>query len=339
MEKGTNDFGFYYFGKDIKINGNFYTASPERIYIGDSGIIAESVELSVSENWCNIKNDINLKINDNFFFNSRVKIEAANYVEIGRYVTVGPEAFISDLCHEYKLPQLPVKLQGFINVNENKVIIKDGAWIGAGAKVIGNLTVGYGAVIGTNAVVTKDIPDHSVAVGVPARVIKIFDYSKGTWVNVKDNSKLLRKVLISRGIFKGYDFDLIEKKEKGLSAFTDVPEIINERIDKIVIVLIKINKVIKSIINLLLEEKYDDSKLCLIDLTSNLDTIQKSIKNILEDQDLEFLKESFITLNKNLNLIINMYENKTYNNAIELFQNSLLITIDNLSIQLSKCKK
>lgn len=52
------------------------------------------------------------------------------------------------------------------------IVIKDGAHIGIGSIIMPGVTVGEGAVIGAGAVVTKDVPDYSVAVGVPARVVK-----------------------------------------------------------------------------------------------------------------------------------------------------------------------
>lgn len=53
-----------------------------------------------------------------------------------------------------------------------EVTIGDDVWIGAGAKVLMNVHIGTGAVIGANAVVVSDIPDYGIAVGVPALVIK-----------------------------------------------------------------------------------------------------------------------------------------------------------------------
>lgn len=52
------------------------------------------------------------------------------------------------------------------------ILIKDGAHIGIGSIIMPGVTIGEGAVIGAGAVVTKDIPDYSIAVGVPAKVIK-----------------------------------------------------------------------------------------------------------------------------------------------------------------------
>ena len=50
-------------------------------------------------------------------------------------------------------------------------IIRDNVLIGAGAKVLGPLTVGCNSIIGANAVVINDVPEHSVAVGIPARIV------------------------------------------------------------------------------------------------------------------------------------------------------------------------
>ena len=58
------------------------------------------------------------------------------------------------------------------------VLIKEGAWVGAGACVLPGVTVGKYAIVGANSVVTKDIPDYAVAVGSPAKVIKYLDSEK-----------------------------------------------------------------------------------------------------------------------------------------------------------------
>jgi acetyltransferase-like isoleucine patch superfamily enzyme len=55
------------------------------------------------------------------------------------------------------------------------VAIGDGAWIGAGAKVLDGVTVGERAIVGAGAVVRHDVPSGSVAVGVPARVVSTRD--------------------------------------------------------------------------------------------------------------------------------------------------------------------
>lgn len=54
-------------------------------------------------------------------------------------------------------------------------IIGDNVWIGAGAKILGPISIGNNTIIGANSVVVKDIPANSVAVGIPAKVIKSSD--------------------------------------------------------------------------------------------------------------------------------------------------------------------
>lgn len=61
-------------------------------------------------------------------------------------------------------------------------MIADDVWIGANSVIIGPCKIGKHSVIGANSVVTSDIPEYSVAVGTPAKVIKHYDFTKGQWV-------------------------------------------------------------------------------------------------------------------------------------------------------------
>lgn len=58
------------------------------------------------------------------------------------------------------------------------VVIKKGAWIGAGATVLPGVTVGAYAIVGAASVVTHDVPDYAVVVGNPAKVVKMLDAAK-----------------------------------------------------------------------------------------------------------------------------------------------------------------
>ena len=58
------------------------------------------------------------------------------------------------------------------------ILIKEGAWVGAGATILPGVIVGKHAIIGANSVVSKDIPDYAVAVGCPAKVIKYLEKEK-----------------------------------------------------------------------------------------------------------------------------------------------------------------
>ena len=58
------------------------------------------------------------------------------------------------------------------DIATKKVTIGNDVWIGIKATIMPNITIGDGAVIGANAVVTKDVPPYAVVVGVPAKIIK-----------------------------------------------------------------------------------------------------------------------------------------------------------------------
>ena len=58
------------------------------------------------------------------------------------------------------------------NKDDCNVHIGDNVYIGAGAKILGHITIGNNVTIGANAVVLRDVPDNSIAVGIPARIIK-----------------------------------------------------------------------------------------------------------------------------------------------------------------------
>jgi len=72
--------------------------------------------------------------------------------------------------YDYSNREVPIINQDF--VERGMLRIMDGVWIGAGVNVRAGVTIGKGAIIGAGAVVTNDIPDFSVASGVPAKVVK-----------------------------------------------------------------------------------------------------------------------------------------------------------------------
>lgn len=58
------------------------------------------------------------------------------------------------------------------------VLIREYAWVGAGATILSGVCIGRHAIVGAGSVVTKDVPDYAVAVGNPAKVIKMLDKEK-----------------------------------------------------------------------------------------------------------------------------------------------------------------
>ena len=66
-------------------------------------------------------------------------------------------------------------------------VLEEGVYVGERVAILRGVRIGRGSVIGTNSVVTKDVPEYCVAVGVPARVVSRFDVESSTWCRVAAN--------------------------------------------------------------------------------------------------------------------------------------------------------
>lgn len=111
-------------------------------------------------------------------------ISSCNRIVFGKNVLTGPHVFVADHNHEYRNPTIPISKQGLKCSTTDEVFVGDGTWIGTNVVIVGNVHIGKNCVIGANSVVTKDIPDYSVAAGIPAKVIKRYDFEKNKWLRV-----------------------------------------------------------------------------------------------------------------------------------------------------------
>ena len=101
-------------------------------------------------------------------------------IEIGNDVWTGHHVYITDQNHGYEDITRPISQQ---TQPERPVSIGDGSWLGFGSVVLPGAHIGKHVTIGANSVVTGEIPDYSVAVGSPAKVIRRYIEGSG-WVSV-----------------------------------------------------------------------------------------------------------------------------------------------------------
>ena len=155
-------------GADVYlVQGVYLHACPDGIAIGANTCVMHNAELHVF-NFRGLPHAF-IKIGRDAFIGESVVIRGQGGVTIGDSVLIAPQAKILAVNHRFADITRPVIEQG---ISGEGILIEDGAWIGAGAAVLDGVRVGRGAVIGANAVVTRDVPPHTVAVGVPARVIR-----------------------------------------------------------------------------------------------------------------------------------------------------------------------
>jgi acetyltransferase-like isoleucine patch superfamily enzyme len=126
----------------------------------------------------------NLIIGRGCAFGYNNHITSVTSVTIGDYVLTANNVYISDNIHGYEDIKQPIMNQAV--QFKRAVVIGSGAWLGENVCVIG-AHVGRNSVIGANSVVTRDIPDYSVAVGSPAVVIRQFNLELQSWVDIKKN--------------------------------------------------------------------------------------------------------------------------------------------------------
>ena len=88
---------------------------------------------------------------------------------IGKYSQIGPQTVIITTNHNFKDRKKPILMQ---ELSYGKVVIEDDVWIGANCVILPNVKIGKGSIIGAGSVVSRDIPEYSIAVGKKAEVIK-----------------------------------------------------------------------------------------------------------------------------------------------------------------------
>ena len=125
---------------------------------------------------------------NNVQINDYVHIVAMGRVTIGDNVLMASHVFISDNSHgSYKgdnndtNPLIPPAERDYAIA---PVYIGKNTWLGEGVIVMPGVTIGDGCVIGAHSVVTQSLPNYTIAVGSPAKVIKMFDFNENHWKNV-----------------------------------------------------------------------------------------------------------------------------------------------------------
>ncbi len=97
-------------------------------------------------------------------------ISAYQHVRIGEQCVIADRAMFIDFDHGVVEVERPIRLQG---IYKRDVEVGSNVWIGYGACILRGVRVGDNAIVGTNAVVTKDVPANAVVAGAPARVIRM----------------------------------------------------------------------------------------------------------------------------------------------------------------------
>ncbi|WP_340616513.1 acyltransferase [Xenorhabdus entomophaga] len=169
INKIFNSFYKYVYKKNVSFYwSNIKVINHFRMEIGNNFQTGRSCWLEA------VNNNSKLIIGDNVIIADWVHIAALDRVTISSGCLMGSKVFITDHFHG-KTTNISVHS---LSPNDRQlyskgpVFIDENVWLGDGVVVLPNVKIGRGSIIGSNSVVTKDIPPYSIAVGIPAKVIQ-----------------------------------------------------------------------------------------------------------------------------------------------------------------------
>ena len=174
---------------DLKIAGN--------VFIGDRVILyqaKEGGEINLGKNATILRDTIletgyggHIKIGDTTCIHPRCQVNAYTAgIEIGKGVDIAPNCAFYAYDHGIA-PDRPIREQPL--TTKGKIVIADDVWLGVGVTVLSGVSIGKGAVIGAGSIVTTNIAPDAIAVGRPAKVVKMRSYLSPIETVQKSNRK------------------------------------------------------------------------------------------------------------------------------------------------------
>jgi len=165
--------GFKSIGQNCNILAPYFIANQQCISIGENFYASHYLKLHAVVEYQYQVFSPRIVIGNNVSIESNCHIGAINSIYIGNNVLIASNVYISDHSHgqivkkELVVPPISRNLS-----SKGEIKICDNVWIGDSVCILPGVTIGENSIIGANAVVTKDVPPNSVAVGVPAKIIK-----------------------------------------------------------------------------------------------------------------------------------------------------------------------
>lgn len=173
---------FYFFGKNSVIEKPYLQCSGTNlISIGNDVTILKGSRLAVYGNGNDNVNESSIIIGEECYigFNFSALSVAKGKIEIGNNVLIASNVLITNENHGIN-PELSIPYMNQ-DLEFKNVYIGDGCWIGEKTIILPGVSIGKQSIIGAGSVVTKSIPEYSIAVGNPAKVIKKYNFQTHRW--------------------------------------------------------------------------------------------------------------------------------------------------------------
>ncbi len=155
-------------GRNVYLDRGVYLhACPQGIVLGDNTLVMHGAILHVY-NFRDLPHAF-IRIGRDCLIGELNVLRGQGGIQIGDRVYTAPLVQLLAVNHVYSDPSRPFVEQG---ITAQGIVVEDDVWIGAGAIVTDGVRIGRGAVVAAGAVVTRDVPPHTVVGGVPARPLK-----------------------------------------------------------------------------------------------------------------------------------------------------------------------
>jgi acetyltransferase-like isoleucine patch superfamily enzyme len=151
----------------------------DNISIGDNTSIGEYTCINV-----NLRDRLRVRIGDNCFIGRRNFFSSGDFIDLGDYCLTGPNCSFLNAGHVTESPFVPYIVSGIESYG--RLTIGTNCWITSNVTIIGGVTIGYGSIIGSNSLLTESVPPLSIAMGMPAKITKVFDRASSKWRSLDD---------------------------------------------------------------------------------------------------------------------------------------------------------
>jgi acetyltransferase-like isoleucine patch superfamily enzyme len=157
-------------------------SNPRYLTLAPESRICSGTVLSCIDSYFENRYEQKINIGPGSRIGPSCEIVAASPVSIGANVFFGPSVYVTTVTHGLD-PESP-KPYALQPLQSKPITIGDGCWIGTKVIILPGVSLGEKCIIGAGAVVTKDIPSYSLAVGNPAKVIKKYSFESKTWERI-----------------------------------------------------------------------------------------------------------------------------------------------------------
>lgn len=160
----------------LKLSENVTIKNRDRVSIGKNVFIGKNVDIfPVGGEYLS-----KVIIGNNVVIGDYNRFASCDCIEIEDDVLFAAHVHITDHSHEFRDIDEPIIKQGIYS--KGKVKIGKGSWLGYRSEILSGVTIGEHCVIAAGAIVTKNIPAYSIVAGIPANIIKRYDFDKQKWV-------------------------------------------------------------------------------------------------------------------------------------------------------------